>query len=264
MSEHAFDAGASGYDQIFSRVTQALLPDLIGAADLKPGERVLDVATGTGGVARAAAEIVAPAGYVIATDLSVPMLKQARLKSGAVSMSLAAMDGQSLAFRTGIFDAVLCQLGLMFFPAPERGAAEFLRILRSGGRAVISVTSADPKRTLYNRVNAAIARQQPNKSEPHQRLLTLGPKERLQALLSEAGFRCVEVDSRGYQFGFKSFEEFFGPVEAGSGSVGQLFLALPNEARGAVRDEVYRDLLGGSPDSPFVIDMEILTGSGFR
>ena len=120
MSEHAFDAGASGYDQIFAQFTRTFLPPYPNRRPCTRRVRA-GVATGTGAAAWAAAEVVGHEGLVVATDFSVPMLEQARLKLGALPIRLAAMNGQALAFRSGTFDKVLCQFGLMFFPNSEKG-----------------------------------------------------------------------------------------------------------------------------------------------
>jgi len=78
MSNRFYDAGAAGYDQIFGFASREFVPTLLRLAQLAPGHRVLDVATGTGIAAEAASGVVGPMGFVIAADISVPMLDQAR------------------------------------------------------------------------------------------------------------------------------------------------------------------------------------------
>ena len=118
---------AAGYDRAFARVTTHFVPFLLRAAHVAPGMRVLDVATGTGLAAEAALQVVGATGHVTAADLSSAMVAKARQRLGnAANVSLAVEDGQALSFSNESFDAVMCSLGLMFFPDPARGLAEFI------------------------------------------------------------------------------------------------------------------------------------------
>ena len=131
-----FDAGADGYDRSFGKVSPTFIQTLVQAAHLETGQRVLDVATGTGIAAEAAAEIVGPSGHVIATDISVPILDQARIRLATrANVSFAIEGGQALSFPRESFDAVLCSMGLMLFHDPTQGLSEFHRVLRGGRRA---------------------------------------------------------------------------------------------------------------------------------
>jgi ubiquinone/menaquinone biosynthesis C-methylase UbiE len=74
-------------------------------------------------------------------DISLPMLRVAQPKIAGEEIAWMAMDGQALALRDGSFEAVTCQLGLMFFPNPQRGLAEFRRVLSPVGRVRVAVLS---------------------------------------------------------------------------------------------------------------------------
>ena len=116
------------------------MPFLLRAAGVVPGMRVLDIATGTGLSAEAALAAVGPAGHVTAADVSAAMVAKARERlADAPNVSVSVEDGQALPFSDQSFDAVLCNLGLKFFPDPVRGLSEFRRVLRPGGRAAVSV-----------------------------------------------------------------------------------------------------------------------------
>jgi ubiquinone/menaquinone biosynthesis C-methylase UbiE len=139
------DTAAAGYDRTIGEMTRRLVPSLLRAARLAPGMRVLDVATGTGLAAEAAAAAVGPIGHVTAADISPAMLDRVRERLGGLpNVAFSVEDGQDLGFRDRRFDAVVCNMGLMFFPNPVRGLSEFRRVLRHGGRAAVSVfTRAD-------------------------------------------------------------------------------------------------------------------------
>src|SRR6202140_1859591 len=128
------DEAAAEDDRAFAHVTAHFMPFLLRAAHVAPGMHVLDIATGTGLSAEAALAAVGPSGRVMAADVSPAMAKKARERLGkAPNASVSVEDGQALSFADCSFDAVLCNLGLMFFPDPVRGLSEFRRVLRPGG-----------------------------------------------------------------------------------------------------------------------------------
>ena len=129
MSELSFkDEAATAYDQAVAHVSAHFLPFILRAARLEAGQRVLDVATGTGIAAEAAIAVVGAGGHVTATDNSQAMADRARQRlAGSPNASVMVDDGQALSFADGSFDAVVCSFGLMFFPDPTRSLSEFHR-----------------------------------------------------------------------------------------------------------------------------------------
>src|SRR5262245_41466668 len=153
---------AAGYDRAYARVTSHFVPFLLRAAHIAPGMRVLDIAAGTGLASKAALAAVGPTGHVTAADLSPAMVEKARERlAKAKNAAVAIEDGQALSFSDGSFDAVVCSFGLMFFPDPLSGLAEFRRVLRPGGRAAVSVNTV-AERSFNQRINIAIARHRPS------------------------------------------------------------------------------------------------------
>ena len=235
---------------------------MLQAARLAPGQRVLDAATGTGLAAEAALALVGPTGHVTAADVSPAMVDRARRRlAGSANSTVVVEDGQSLSFEAGSFDAVLCSLGLMFFPDPARGLSEFHRVLLPGGRAAVSVNTT-PEHSYNGRINVIIARRVPSLAEPTARTFALGDEVVLRSLFEEAGFRDVEITTQAHRFVLPSFDAYFAPFEHGGGSSGQAYVALPEVDRRAVRDEVRHNLrdTGG----PIGVDVELRFGSGRR
>jgi len=253
---------AAGYEQAFARVSTHFIPFLLRAAHIVSGMRVLDIAAGTGLAAEAALGVVGPEGHVTAADLSAAMVDKARTRlSNAKNVSVVLEDGQALSFSDRSFDAVVCSLGLMFFPDPFRALAEFRRVLRPGGRAAISVNTL-PERSYYTRINIAIGRHVQFLAEAADRVFSLGDETRLRSLFETADFQDVEITTETHRFALLSFDAYFGPIEQGAGSSGQAFLSLPDDARRAVREEIRNDLrdIGG----PIEIEVEYRFGSGRR
>jgi SAM-dependent methyltransferase len=114
---------------------------LIEQAVLQPGERVLDVACGTGVVARLAVKPVGSTGQIIGLDNDAEKLGVARSLPLLPGVSLAWQEGNALAmpFADASFDALLCQQGLQFFPDRPTALREMHRVLVPGGRLVLSV-----------------------------------------------------------------------------------------------------------------------------
>lgn len=263
MSELSYkDEAASAYDRAFAQLSTHFLPFLLRAARLEPGQRVLDAATGTGIAAEAALAVVGPDGHVTAADVSQAMVDRARQRlAGPPNTSVVVEDGQSLSFDDGVFDAVLCSLGLMFFPDPARGLSEFRRVLRPGGRAAVSVNTT-PERSYNGRINVIIARRVPSLAEATARTFSLGDEARLRSLFEGACFQDVEITTEAHRFVVPSFETYFGPFEQGGGSSGQAYVVLPEAERQAVREEVRRNL--GDTGGPIGIEVELRFACGHR
>jgi len=256
------EEAAAGYDRAFARVTTHFIPFLMRAAHVAPGMRVLDIAAGTGLAAEAALAVVGTSGHVTAADFSPAMVEKARQRLGnAKNVSLKVEDGQALSFSDESFDAVVCSLGLMFFPDPLRGLAEFRRVLRPGGRAAVSVNTV-PERSYNTRIHLAIARQVPSLMEATARVFSLGDKTKFKSLFEAADFRDVKITTETHRFVLPSFTAYFEPFEQGAGSPGQAFVSLPAETRRVVREEVRRDL--GDTGGKIEIEVEYRFGSGQR
>ena len=243
-SELSFRAEAAAeYDRAVSHVSTFFLPFLLRAARLTAGQRVLDIATGTGIAAEAALGGVGPTGSVIATDVSPEMVDEARRRlEKSANATVTVEDGQSLSFPEKSFDTVLCSFGLMFMPDPARALAEFHRVLRPGGRAAVSVLTA-PERSYNGRVNVIVARHKPDLTQATARSFALGDAARLHALFVQAGFLDIETATEKHGFVLPSFDAYYGPFEPGGGSTGQALASLPNATRDAVRQEM-RQALG--------------------
>ncbi|MGA7485645.1 MAG: methyltransferase domain-containing protein [Xanthobacteraceae bacterium] len=169
-------------------------PLLVDAAHVGAGERVLDVACGTGVVARAAAVRVGSTGRVVGVDLNSGMIAVARSLTAPVGASIEWIERSALdlGLPDATMDVVLCQQGLQFFPDKALAIREMRRVLVDGGRLAVSVWNAVG---LYN---SAVA-------EALARFLSDGAaiqfcasrqvpaKEELQRLATEAGFSAVDV-----------------------------------------------------------------------
>ena len=241
MAELQFrEDAAAGYDQAIGHMTRQLIPDLLAAGDISPGHRVLDIATGTGLAAEAVANVVGESGHVVAADISPAMLNQARDRLRTLrNVSLSVEDGQSLTASNASFDAVICNMGLMYFPNALSGISEFWRVLRPGGHVAVTVYIS-PGRAMLGGVHLAIGRHATSKAAEYWRFYSLGDKRYLRTLFEQVGFENIQITSKMLHFVFSSFDAYFSGIEKGAGSAGQDYMALGAEVRHSVREEVRR------------------------
>lgn len=132
---------AENYQRDFvPAIAEPVSAPLLEAADLRPGERVLDVACGTGVIARHAADLVGPTGTVTGVDVAPDMIDVARATPApaAPTIDWHVGDAALLPLPDGACDVVLCQMGLMFMGDRAVAAAELHRVLAPDGRIVVS------------------------------------------------------------------------------------------------------------------------------
>lgn len=120
------------YDAYVAPLMKPFIAALI-AAVVRPGQRVLDVACGTGFVTRAAGSVVGSSGSISAVDINPGMIEKARQQFASGNVEWHVGSALELPFEDESFDAVICQQGLQFFPSPARGLAEMHRVLSPGG-----------------------------------------------------------------------------------------------------------------------------------
>ena len=174
------------------------------------------------------------------------------------------MDGQRLACRSGIFDAVVCQLGLMFFPEPLRGLEECREPCASGGRIALQVWSQPDRVPFYGILADALIREFPDQRDALYRPSSLADPDRLLALLVRAGFRDVSVTPERHGLAFESFEEYWQPIEAGASRIGQFYLELPESRRQVVREEVRGRMSSFQSGGRLTLEAEAFIGRGLR
>jgi ubiquinone/menaquinone biosynthesis C-methylase UbiE len=263
--EHAYGKGVSGFDQTFGLRMRQLVPTLIQMARLVPGQRVLDIATGTGNAAAAALDVIGPTGHVTAADDTPLMLAEARRRLESRSnASIAVEHAAALTFPDASFDAVLCSMALMIFPDRGGALSEFRRVLRSGGHMAVSINTK-PERSLTGLVRMAVARHVPAMTAAMAHHYSLSDEVRLRALLEAAQFRDINLTLETRSFSFPSFDAYFEPFEQGGGPWGAHYAALPAALRASVKGEVRHALAAATnADGSIEIGVDILFGSGTK
>lgn len=189
---------AGTYDEIY--VPRIFIPWarlLLEHAALRPGEAVLDVATGPGTVARLAADAVGSRGRVVGADFSAAMIAIAREKPtsvGAAPIEYLVSPAAPLAVDDGGFDVATCQQGLQFFPDRPAAVREMYRALRPGGRIVAAVWREIALQPSFAAVDAALRESLgTDRAEPYGAPFRWPAAHALAGVFTDQGFTGVSV-----------------------------------------------------------------------
>jgi SAM-dependent methyltransferase len=207
--------------------------------------------------------MIGASGLVIGADISPEMLTSARDRLKESKYLPIAADGQALPFEDGVFDTVVCQLGLQFFPDPLAGLTEFRRVLRPGGTATVCVIATPDRAPMWGNLADVLSRFAPDYRDTLFLSFSLSDPGRLEVLFTSAGFRDVRVEQVRREDAIGSFDEYWAPIEAGIGSIPKVYLTLSYGDRRAVRDAVRTRLAQYElPDGQLRMGVEMLIGSG--
>jgi len=197
------------YERFFvSAIGEPLATDLIDRAALRRGERVLDVACGTGIVARLASQVTGVAGAVAGLDVNPEMLAVARSTSPSdTSIEWHQASAEAMPLPDASFDVVLCQMGLQFMPDKSAALREIARVLVPGGRLILNLPGPTPQ--IMAIMEEALARHLGADVAGFVNLVfSLHDTEEIQNLVSGAGFRDVSVQSDTRPLRLPAPEEF--------------------------------------------------------
>jgi ubiquinone/menaquinone biosynthesis C-methylase UbiE len=215
---------------------------LLHYAAPQPGERVLDVACGTGVVTRHAALRVGGTGHVAGIDLDPAMLHVAvNLTQPTVPLiEWRQGNAEALPYEDATYDLVLCQHGLQFIDNKRAAAAEMRRVLVSGGRVAINVHQSLDQNPVYKVMNDSLTRRLGTPALA--RSFSFGDADQLRALLDEAGFRDIEIVQAVHNATFPSIEVFAHVSLLGSGQPLPELATLNAAERAELLASVERDL----------------------
>ena len=231
----AVATGWGEHADFVDRRGRALTDELLDLAAPRPGERVLELACGPGGLGLAAAERVGPSGAVVLSDVAAEMTAIAAQRAAARKLdnvTTAVLDIERIDQPDASYDVVLCREGLMFALDPGQAAREIRRVLRPGGRLALAVWGPRERNpwlgTVLDSVSAQIGAPVPPPGIPGP--FALEDAAKLGALLEEAGLRDVTVNEVSVPLEVDSFEEWWRRTTALAGPLAKVLELLPEDA----------------------------------
>lgn len=184
------------YERYFvPAIGEPVARDLIPIADLQPGERVLDVACGTGIVARLAFQKVGDTGSVTGLDINPGMLAVARSVAKDLPIEWHEASAEDMPFPNNSFDVVICQLGIQFMEDRSAALQEMYRVLVPGGRMLMNVPgpAGEPFAIFAEAMGKNIS---PDAEEFANHVFVLNDTEEIRQLINEAGFNNIDVQAK--------------------------------------------------------------------
>ena len=242
---NGWDAIAEGYDRTNTPSQMWLGSEGLRRAGLRQGMRFLDVAAGSGALSIPAARLGA---RVLATDLSPAMLEllERRARDEGLSIETCVMDGHRLALDDDSFDLAGSQFGVMLFPDMPNGIAELARVVRPGGRVLVTAYG-DPHRIEFlgafvTAVQAAVPGFEGPPMDPVPLPFQLQDPVRLRQELANAGLDAVSVETITEETRFDSGEHLWDWLVHSNPIVGEILgeLELSGEQDAAVREAAIR------------------------
>ncbi len=207
------DYGGTGPELYESYLVPAIFgpwaADLVELASPQRGERVLDVACGTGIVARLANQRVGPSGKVVGLDLNPGMLAIARSTSSTTNIDWREGNATAMPLEDATFNLVLCQQGLQFFPDKPNSLKEMRRVLVPSGRLALSVWTSMHESPGFALLLEALKRHIGPEAAAFMELpFSLGNQEELHGMITASGFRDINIHVMTKQLNFPSPNEF--------------------------------------------------------
>ncbi len=244
------------------------VPLLLELAAPRPGERVLDLACGTGIVARQTAKREGAGARIVGLDLSPGMLAVARDAAKREGASIEWIEGRAeeLPFPDNAFDIVICQQGLQFVPERPRAAAEMYRVLADGGRVVVATWRGPDHHPYFVALNDAVVRHLgiPAMAAP----FSLGNEAELRGLLEGAGFKDVAIQAHTKEASFPDSQGYIAMqvdvIAAAIPSAQHLDAAARAKLAAAIGDEMAEAMRGLKRDGRMVIPFHNHVARGER
>jgi ubiquinone/menaquinone biosynthesis C-methylase UbiE len=238
QSWNSVAAGWQKWWKTIERGTEKVSRRLVELAEIKPGSRVLDIATGMGEPALTAANRVGKSGHVLATDISSRMLSFA--KQRAISLGLQDViefkegDAESIDIPSSTFDAALCRWGLMLLPDPKAGLSNIYGSLVNGGHLAVAVW-ASPEKVPFIFVPMNTILKETNSPSPPP--VTPGPfsmsdQNNLMNSYLSSGFKDPSIESMNVVLDFDSPDDFTTfTIEHGGPAIQKILGGQTNERR---------------------------------
>ena len=251
--------------------TQGATEAILEAARLRPGMRVLDLASGVGDPALSIAREVAPSGRVTATDLGPGMMSLAEelaRKRGLTNIEFREANAESLPFADKSYDVLTCRFGVMFFPDLPKALSECFRVLKPLGRAAF-VAWGKKEQPFFTTTAGIVLKHVPVPPPPPDpdapSLFMFGDRDRLRRALEAAGFSNVHEEDRIVAGRWaSSVEEYWEQFTEVAAPFRPLIDQLTPEKKVQAKTEILAVLKKFWNGKELNMPLEIVIGTGIR
>ncbi len=242
IEREAYSRKARSYEKYGSAIFESLASPLLEMSQLRPGDKVLDVACGVGIPSLAAAKLIVPGGSLVGVDLAPGMVDLARIRVqrlGLRNVSFQEADAEDLPFPNESFDAVLCHLGLIHFTDRTKALSEMRRVLKPGGRVALSVWSTPDRTVVIGMVARTIADLWPAAIVPGTPTwFDFGASGAIETIMREVDFREIHSKRVDHPLEVPDGEEYWQTNLGISGRLEMLLNSVPNEISEKIASKV--------------------------
>jgi ubiquinone/menaquinone biosynthesis C-methylase UbiE len=263
VQRYGWDKASAYYESCWHEQLKPSQDRLLDIAGLKEGEHILDIACGTGLISFRAAISAGEKGLVLGTDISEKMIALATAiaeEKNIHHIKFERMDAEELKVSDETFDVVLCSLGLMYFPEPLKALKEMFRVLKPGGRAVVSVWGQRDHcgwAEIFPIVDKRVA------SEVCPMFFYLGTKQVLQKSFEAAGFEHVQNEYMNETLHYQSSEEACSAAFAG-GPVALAYFKFDEPVKQEVHKEYLQSIKAYESGTGYDVPGEFVIAIGYK
>jgi SAM-dependent methyltransferase len=239
---------ADGYNRIMGRFSVSLAQQFIAFTGHRPGERIVDVGSGTGSLSFA---LAARGDHkeIVGIDVGEPFVAHAREHNKDPRTSFRIADATALPFGDATFDRAVSQLVLQFLPDPLKAVREMKRVVRPGGTVAACVWDAYGGQPHIRMLWDTAATLGFLKS-PHSIIRSLGTEGEMEATWREAGLVDVVPGEITMRFVFQDFHDYWSPYLGGDGPLGEMVMGLAPAQRTLLERKMRDIYLSNRPDGP--------------
>jgi ubiquinone/menaquinone biosynthesis C-methylase UbiE len=263
VQRYGWDKASDHYETFWQRQLKPAQDMLLAMLQLQAGEKIIDIACGTGLVSFPAADKVGNGGFVLGTDISdrmVEMAASAAKEKNYSHVQFERMDAEELKAADESYDAAICALGLMYIPDPVKALKEMYRVLKPGGRAVAAVWGqrdhcgwADIFEIVDRRVS----------SEVCPMFFNLGNITMLDRSFEAAGFSGIISERINTRLVYTSAEEACGAAFAG-GPVALAYFKFSDAVKEEVENEYLDSILPFRQNNGYAVPGEFVVAMGYK
>jgi len=263
VQRYGWDKASKYYENCWQEQLRPAHERLLEIAKVNSGDKILDVAAGTGLVSFPLANKIGDDGQVIATDISDEMVNignELASLSNVNNIVFKQMDAEKIDFDNNTFNLVTCALGLMYFPDPDASMLEFYRVLKPGGRASVAIWGSRKKcgwSEIFPIVDARV------KTDVCPMFFNLGENQTLKYPFENAGFKDISIHRIETKLIYSSAEKACDASFLG-GPVAMAYSRFDDNTKKAARIEYINSIEPYKTENGYEIPGEFVIGSAVK